>query len=500
MKIIEPKISENGLKIVAKRYLLKNETVGQMMWRVCQHLAKAEINWGDYSKIEEIADKFYERMVNLKFVIAGRAMYEAGNPNGTGQLASCFVLPVEDDIPSIFKTLGQAAVIHKNNGGTGFNFSNIRPKGDKVKGVENAASGPIDFLSAFSAALSKILQGSKRNGANIGILNVDHPDILDFIKLKDEDGTIKNFNISIGITNQFMEAVEVDKDWELINPRNGQVVKKIKAKKLFEEIAKHSWLTGDPGIAFIDRMNEDNPTPDLGKIEATNPCGEIPLLPFESCNLASIVLSNHVVKNAQGKYEIDWEDLEKTVKLGVRLLDNMIEINNFPLPEIENMVKHGNRRIGLGVMGFAHLLFLLQIPYDSQEAVRLSERLAKFIHKNSEEMSLQLGKERGVFGNWDRSIYAGSAEKYRNCALNMIAPTGTISLFANCSSGIEPVFSLITLKKAFFEDDKKSKPTQELMIIDPVFEQKLKDIAKNQKLRDEILKQVALDNSLKNIK
>ncbi|MGI5827690.1 MAG: adenosylcobalamin-dependent ribonucleoside-diphosphate reductase [Patescibacteria group bacterium] len=502
MKITEPNLTKSAKKIAEKRYLRTDmegnviETPGEMFWRVAQHLAKAEINWGMNGIVEKTAKQFFERMVNLKFVVAGKALFEAGNPGGTGQLSSCFVLPVEDNIHSIFKTLGDAAVVHKNNGGTGFNFSKIRPRGDKVKNVPGAASGPVDFLSAYSAALSKILQGSKRQGANIGVLNVDHPDIIDFITLKEEDGTIKNFNVSVGVTNEFMEAVEQDKPWELINPRNGEVVKKIKARKLFDLIVEHAWATGDPGLAFLDRMQEDNPTPSLGVINCTNPCGEIPLLPYESCNLTSIILSNHIVKDKNGSYEIDWDDLEKSIKVAVRLLDDMIEVNNYPLKEIEEMVKNGNRRIGLGVMGFAHLLFKLGIPYNSEEAIRLSERLAKFIRRKAEEMSLELGKERGVFPNWDRSIYAGSAERYRNCALTMIAPTGTISMLANCSSGIEPVFSLVTLRKTFFEDDKKNRPTEELMMIDPEFEEYLKTKGLTKKEVRSVLETIAAEGNL----
>jgi ribonucleoside-diphosphate reductase alpha chain len=506
MKIKEPKLTENGEKIVQKRYLRTDmqgnvvETPGQMLWRVAQHIAKAEINWGMNGIVEKTAEEFFERMVNLKFVVAGKALFEAGNPGGTGQLSSCFVLPVEDNIRSIFKTLGDAAVVHKNNGGTGFNFSRIRPREDKVKNVPKAASGPVDFLLAYSAALSKILQGSKRQGANIGVLNCDHPDIFDFISLKDEDGTVKNFNISVGVTNRFMEAVEQDKIWSLINPRNGEVVKKVKARKIFQLIIEQAWATGDPGLAFLDRMQEDNPTPAVGEINCTNPCGEIPLLPYESCNLTSIVLSNHLIKNAQGKLEIDWDDLEKSIKLGVKLLDDMIEVNAYPIPEIEEMVKNGNRRIGLGVMGFAHLLYKLDIPYDSEEAIRLSERLSKFIRRKSEEMSLKLGQERGVFPNWDRSIYAGSAEKYRNCALTMIAPTGTISMLANCSSGIEPVFSLVTARKTFFEGDKRNKPTEEMLIVDPVFEEVLRQKKLTKEEVESVLKQVAKEGSVANIK
>jgi ribonucleoside-diphosphate reductase alpha chain len=895
MSILEPKLSANALKIVTKRYLRTDmggkviETPGEMLWRVAKHLAKAEIHWGDAETVQKTAEQFYQRMIELKFVVAGKAMFEAGNPGGNGQLSSCFVLPVEDNIRSIFKTLGDAAVVHKNNGGTGFNFSRIRPGGDKVKNVPGASSGPVDFLSAYSAALGKILQGSKRQGANIGILNCDHPDIIDFITLKDEDGTISNFNISVGVTNKFLEAVEQDKMWELINPRSGEVAKRIRARKLFDLIAEHAWATGDPGLAFLDRLEADNPTPSLGKIDCTNPCitgdalvptddglisldqlqnthqivvdkrtqdmqgtalvalkqasftgekpvfqlttkagyaikatadhkfltnkgwkplgkltvkdnvfiqsgsgvfpsqkklpfevknsikgkngrtynfnlprqwsrelgqfigwivgdgfirqdkknsllcitfgnlqtqsinhfksliekwsgrrpiellpnnrtiqlrkrskfiveylvklgvsqasagqkhlpqsiftapktavigflqglmsadgtvgfvegksayirltsksitllqqvqilllnlnikakiynrsrkpranlfpqyqsakgeiksyqsdgllweleiskdcvptflknigfmfdlhqekvkklnqktyyktqfedqvqsiiplgvqevydvtepethsfiangfvvhncGEIPLLPYESCNLTSLVLSNHLKPNSKGGLEIDWNDLEKSIKIAIRLLDNMIEVNTYALPEIEDMVKNGNRRIGLGVMGFAHLLYKLNIPYDSNEAVRLSERLSKFIRRKSEEMSFSLGKTRGVFPNWDRSIYAGTAETYRNCALTMIAPTGTISMMADCSSGIEPVFSLVTLRKTFFEDNKKNTPTAELIMVDPIFEEFIQTKISDKTRREKVLKQIAETNSLQDI-
>ncbi len=498
------KLSNNAMRIAEKRYLKTDmqgnvvETITDMFQRVANHIAKAEINWGDANTVQQMSNKFYERMSSFKFVVAGKAMFEAGNSGGSGQMSSCFVLPIQDDMKQIFKTLGDAALVHKNNGGTGFNFSKIRPRGDKVKNVPGSASGPVDFISVFSAALSKILQGSKRQGANIAILNVDHPDILDFIDMKNQDGTIKNFNISIGITNKFLQAVERDEMWELINPRNGEVVKKIRAKSLFNKISESAWATGDPGLAFLDRMEEDNPTPNIGKLDATNPCGEIALLPYESCNLTSIVLSNHLIK-INNKYQIDWKDLEKSIKIGVRLLDNMIEVNTYPIIEIENMVKNGNRRIGLGVMGFAHMLYLLKIPYNSKDAVALSERLAKFIRRKSEEESISLASIRGVFPNWDRSIYAGTAEKYRNCATTMIAPTGTTSMLAEVSSGIEPVFSLVTRRKTFFEDDKNNKPTEEMVIIDPVFKQFLQNKFSDNNIRDKILNQVAINNNLEKI-
>lgn len=478
--IIEPEISEMGIEIARKRYLRTDmegkviETMGEMFWRVARHMAKAEVTWSNNGDYEEMAAAFYERLINWKFVCAGKAMFEAGNPGGTGQLSSCFVLPIEDNIAKIFKTLGDAAVVHKNNGGTGFNFSAIRPQGDKVRNVPGAATGPVGFIKAYSAVLGQILQGAKRQGANIAILNVDHPDIEEYITMKDQDGTIKNFNISVGVTNAFMEAVMEDKMWNLVNPRTGETVKRVSAKRLFNMIVEHAWIGGDPGLAFLDRLEEDNPTPTLGKLNATNPCGEIPLLPYESCNLTSIILYKHLIakKDASGekKYEIDWDDLEKSVKLGIRFLDDMIEVNAYPLKEIEDMVKNGNRRIGLGVMGFAHLLYLMRIPYNSKEAVALAGRIAKFIQKHAEDMSLELAKVRGVFPHFDISVYAGTAERYRNCAVTMIAPTGTISMLANTSSGIEPVFSLVTLKRVFNEDNRENRPTREFMIVDPIFE------------------------------
>lgn len=505
IQIMEPALTDTAAEVIKKRYLRTDmdgkviETPGQMLWRVARHMAKAEIQWGENGIVDETAKKFYERMVKFKFVCAGKAMFEAGNPGGTGQLSSCFVLPIDDSIQKIFKTLGDAAVVHKNNGGTGFNFSKIRPHGDKVKNVPKSASGPVDFIRAYSAALAQILQGAKRQGANIAILNADHPDIVEFITLKDQDGTVKNFNVSVGVSNAFMEAVQANKTWDLLNPRSGEVWKTVKARELFDLIAERAWSTGDPGLAFLDRLQEDNPTPSLGVLNATNPCGEIPLLPYESCNLTSIVLSNHLVKNAKGQWEMDWDDLEKSVKLGIRFLDDMIEVNTYALEEIRQMVKEGNRRIGLGVMGFAHMLYMMRIPYDSQEAVRLSERIAKFMRKKAEEMSIQLGKERGAFPNFDVSIYAGSAERYRNCAVLMIAPTGTISLVANTSSGIEPVFSLVQVRRSFNEDNRKNAPTKQFTIVDPVFEAYLQEKF-DAKTAQAIIEQVLQDGHVDDVK
>ncbi|MEI6690555.1 MAG: adenosylcobalamin-dependent ribonucleoside-diphosphate reductase [bacterium] len=501
-KIVEPKLSKNALEVATKRYLRTDmngkslETVGEMLWRVAYHMAKAEVNYAGNGIAMEIATKFYERMVSLKMVCAGKAMFEAGNPGGTGQLSSCFVLPIEDAIGKIFKTLGDAAVVHKNNGGTGFNFSKIRPHGDKVRNVPGAASGPVDFVRAYSAALSQILQGAKRQGANIAILNVDHPDIEEFIDMKDVDGTIKNFNVSVGVTDAFMTAVENDGWWNLVNPRNHEIVKRMKAKTLFDKIAKQAWKTGDPGFAFLDTVEAGNTVPQYGKIDACNPCGEIFLFPYESCNLTTIDLARHLKPSSAktSQWQVDWEELKKTVQIGVRFLDDMIEVNSYPVPEIEATVKNGNRRIGLGVMGFAHMLYLLEIPYNSNEAVRLAKELSKFIYENAAEASAELAEVRGNFPNWDLSIYPAKGQPMRNCAVTMVAPTGTISILADTSSGIEPVFSLVTIRRTFYEDDRSNHSTKELVMVDPVFEKHLESRIMDHKLREEVLKKVAEGN------
>lgn len=891
-KIIEPKLTKNAQEVVKKRYLRTDmngkvvETPGEMLWRVAYHMAKPEVNWAGNGIVMEMATKFYERMVSLKMVCAGKAMFEAGNPGGTGQLSSCFVLPIEDSIGKIFKTLGDAAVVHKNNGGTGFNFSKIRPHGDKVKNVPGAASGPVDFIKAYSAALAQILQGAKRQGANIAILNADHPDIEEFIELKAQDGTIKNFNVSVGVTDSFMEAVESDKYWNLVNPRNGEIVKKVKARTLFNKIAEAAWRTGDPGLMFLDNTERGNTVPNFGKLDATNPCvtgdtlvatdkgwqridalvgqnpqvmtdlrvvenegtqlhqtthvvntgekqvykistksgyevkatidhkimtasgwkevkdlvigervliqhgegrfgtrseldfvwenhklgnngvgydfelptkwskelgmflgwlvgdgfireetnkhgaylnltfgrgkekardyflelltkwcrtarvheatertrqifvsskfvvdyflklgvgtkrsefkrvpvciytapkevvvgflqglfssdgtvgyvknkssyvrltsksrdllkdvqllllqfgikariydrsrserinlfpeyidkngeskkyssdgalweleiskevvikyvdeigflfgmhddkvkllrnksyysttwddpiesieklgvetvydltepvthsfiangivvhncGEIALFPYESCNLTSIDLARHLKKSKKG-YEIDYKELGETVRLGVRFLDNMIEVNAYPITEIEAIVKNGNRRIGLGVMGFAHVLYRMGIPYNSNDAVKLAKELSKFIYETAAEMSSELAEVRGNFNNWDLSIYPALGQPMRNCAVTMIAPTGTISILADTSSGIEPVFSLVTIRRTFYEEDRSNHSTKQLVMVDPVFEEYLENKFSNLKSSNSqmkiILEQVA---------
>jgi len=520
--MVEPKLCPTALNIVKKRYLVTDlygrpmETPGQMFWRVAKAISKADVLY-DNLNLKKVAQEFFSVMVNLLFLPAGRALFEAGNKGTTGQLSSCFVLPIEDSISSIFQTLGEAAVIQKNNGGTGFNFSKIRPRGDKVKGVPHAASGPVDFLTAYNSALGAILQGAKRRGANIAILNCDHPDILELIKVKDDGTLLANFNLSVGVTNKFMEAVEKGQRWELVNPRNGEVVKTVFAKEVFGEMAASAWKTGDPGIIFLDRLEKDNPTPSLGRLEATNPCGELPLLPYESCNLGSIILPNHLRLDGQDLHTIpgierrkfrelalakrgcvspdgvDWKKLKKTIWTAVHFLDNMIDVNCFPLEKIEKMVKEGNRKIGLGVMGFAHLLFNLGIPYDSQEALELLGKIMKFVKEEAEKASMDLAKKRGIFPNFDISIYK-EGKKLRNATLVSVAPTGTISMVANTSSGIEPVFALVSQRRLFYED----KNAKETTFIDPVFEEKIKKLKIKEKSK--ILIRLAEGESLKKIK
>lgn len=499
MKIIEPKLSPMALEIVKKRYLMTGldgkplETPGQMFWRVAKSMAKADATY-DNLDLEKTARQFYEMMVELRFLPAGRALFEAGN-DGLGQLASCFVLPIEDSIPSIFGVLGEAAVIQKNNGGTGFNFSKIRPHGDKVKNVPNAASGPVDFLKAYDGALGAILQGSKRHGGNMAILNCDHPDILDFIGVKEEEGILKNFNISVGVSDGFMKAVQENKSWELRNPRNNEIVRKVSARKIFAKIVQLAHQVADPGLVFLDQLEKNNPTPVLGKLEATNPCGEQPLLPYESCNLGSIILSTHL---KTGK--IDFPKLRQTVRQAVHFLDNMIDVNLYPLEKNERMVKLGNRKIGLGVMGLAHLFFKMGIAYDSFEAIALLGKTMKFIRDEALEASADLAKTRGVFPNFDISIYKEKGPRLRNATMLTIAPTGTISMVASSSSGIEPVFSLVSRRQVFYEEKRNKSGGKTVEVIDPVFEEELRRVVTDNSKRKKILEQVAQEGSVRNIK
>jgi len=431
-------LSDNALQILEDRYLLKDfngkliETPEQLFKRVAKTVASCEEV--DNEKWEK---QFYGLLSNFLFLPNSPTLMNAGCTNG--QLSACFVLPVEDSLDSIFTTLKNTALIHQSGGGTGFNFSKLRPKGDMVTSTSGQSSGPVAFMKIYDAATEYVKQGGKRRGANMGILNVNHPDIEEFIRSKSSKKAIENFNISVGITDDFMTAVKEDLDFQLINPRNSKVSKVVKAKYLWKLIVGEAWKTGDPGLIFLDTINAKNPTPKLSKIESTNPCGEVPLLEYESCNLGSINLSK-MVSMSNGKIGIDWDKLEDTISLSIRFLDDVISANYYLLPEIEAITKT-NRKIGLGVMGWAELLMLLEIPYASQQAIDLGEELMKFIKKKSYLESQKLAETRGVFPGWKDSIYYPE-KKMRNASCNSIAPTGTISVIANTSYSIEPLFAL----------------------------------------------------------
>jgi ribonucleoside-diphosphate reductase alpha chain len=463
------KLSNNSYYTLAQRYLLKDddgnikETPTQLYRRVAKAVSEIEFKYGKTKKeVKELEREFYKIMINFEFTPNSPTLMNAGTP--LGMLSACFVLPVDDDIDAIFNAIRYTAKIHKAGGGTGFSFSRLRPRDDYVKSTGGVASGPLSFMTVFDAATEVIKQGGKRRGANMGIMRVDHPDILDFIGVKEKEGFLTNFNLSVAITDDFMKAVKSNGDFHLINPRTKKVIKTIKARPLWNLLCLMSWKKGEPSVIFIDTINKANPTPELGEIESTNPCGEVPLLPYESCNLGSINLSKFL-KKGNG---FDWDKLRREVRLAVRFLDNVIDANKFPLPEIRDITL-GNRKIGLGVMGWADSLLLLGIKYNSDEALKLGEDVMKFIHDEGFKMSQELGKEKGNFPNKDKSIFKNEPF-LRNATITSIAPTGTISIISDCSYSIEPIFSIVQTRHV--EESMGKKYTEINPAVRRIFESK----------------------------
>jgi ribonucleoside-diphosphate reductase alpha chain len=440
------RLSENALRVLERRYLRKDstgksiESPDQMFRRVARVIAAVELTYDPRADVRALEEEFYAAMGSLYFLPNSPTLMNAGRE--LGQLSGCFVIPIDDSIESIFEAIKNAALVQKSGGGTGFSFSRIRPKNDLVRSTKGIASGPVSFLHAFNSATEAVKQGGTRRGANIGVLRVDHSDIVDFIRCKEDNSQVTNFNISVALTDTFMDAMRQDADWILINPHTSERTTTVPARELFDLMVDMAWKNGEPGIIFIDRINRDNPTPHLGGIESTNPCGEQPLLPYESCNLGSINLSLMVRDGA-----IDWDRLKATVSLACRFLDNVIDANRYPLPQIEERTKR-TRKIGLGVMGFADMLIELGIPYDSEEGAKTGGEVMEFIQEIATAASQRLAAERGDFPAFKGSVYDRSGTGgMRNAARTTIAPTGTISMIADCSSGIEPLFSLAYVKK-----------------------------------------------------
>ena len=435
-------ISENARAVLERRYLIRDEhgeaveTVDELFHRVADAVAAADVRFDPQADVADTAQSFYRMMTELDFLPNSPTLMNAGRP--LGQLSACFVLPVADSMEDIFDAIKNAALIHKSGGGTGFSFSRLRAKGSTVNSTGGVASGPISFMKVFNAATEAVKQGGTRRGANMGILRVDHPDILEFITCKNDTKEITNFNISVGLTESFMEAVESDGSYELVDPASRRVTGRLNAREVFEAIVRSAWQTGEPGILFLDRLNKDNPCPGQGEIESTNPCGEQPLLPYEACNLGSINLVRHLRRTGTG-YALDRAKLEQTIRTAVHFLDNVIEVNQYPLPEIDAMTKK-TRKIGLGIMGFADMLLYLGIPYDSDEGVAMASQVMELVQTIGHQESQRLAQVRGPFPLFAESVYRDGAP-LRNATVTTIAPTGTLSIIAGVSSGVEPVFA-----------------------------------------------------------
>lgn len=482
-------LSKNALTVLERRYLIKNgegvviETVEELFRRVAGAIAASDRRYDENDDCEALADSFYRMMTNLEFLPNSPTLMNAGRP--LGQLSACFVLPVEDTMEGIFETIKQAALIHKSGGGTGFSFSRLRPCGSAVNSTGGVASGPISFMKVFNMATEAVKQGGTRRGANMGILRVDHPDIMEFIHCKTNNKEITNFNISVGLTEKFMNAVEAEKDYELVDPHGGRVTGTLNAREVFECIVDAAWHNGEPGIIFLDRLNRDNVVPKAGEIESTNPCGEQPLLPYESCNLGSINLTK-MLREENGVYSFDWDKLKATAKKAVHFLDNVIDANKYPLKEIDFMTKQ-TRKVGLGVMGWADALLRLKIPYNSEQAVRLAETVMRAVTEAGREESRELAKARGTFPLFQESTLDQELPQ-RNATVTTIAPTGTLSLLASCSSGVEPIFGYVYIRNIM--------DGTEMIEVNPI----LREVLEERGLySDELMKKIAKQGSLEGI-